>query len=270
MKKTALTIAFFLAALLPAQMKMKDYNNILKSRNIYEINAFLRDAHPDDPRRSVLKPKVMKMMREYIMNAHPADQRVKEMQEMLALLKRRPSTKISFDEMNEIIKQKQIAKYRQEMEAADRDIANNSKESSSYLSAAANAATYSMGSANAGYADPEAEEFALLINQTPTEHKMKTTQILNSLFDNDPTSKESIVMIENKSDCNIIMRIEGVGRTKYRLAIPAQNENTIVVEKGNYLFTSLVCGADYASQKTVEKSVLVSLGNPVALSSTNK
>ena len=60
--------------------------------------------------------------------------------------------------------------------------------------------------------------------------------------------------------CNIIMRIEGIGTTKYRLAIPAQSDNTIVVAKGDYLFTSLVCGAQYASQKTVQKAVMVALG----------
>jgi translation elongation factor EF-1beta len=59
----------------------------------------------------------MEMMKEYIKNAHPEDQKVKDMQEMLALLRRRPSTKITFDEMNAIIKQKQIAKYKAELAA---------------------------------------------------------------------------------------------------------------------------------------------------------
>jgi len=264
MKRLFLFLSIFLAAGFSAQMKNKDYRNILKSKNIYEINAFLRDAHPDDPRRSVLKPKVMKMMQEYIQNAHPADQRVKELQEMLALLKRRPSTKISFDEMNEIIKQKQIAKYKQELDKANHAIASGSKSVSSYASNSYIAAAVSSAE------DSEAEEFQMLMNEDPMEHKMKTTKILNSLFDNDPTSKESIVMVENKSDCNIIMRIEGVGNTKYRLAIPSQEQSSIVVEKGNYLFSSLVCGAQYSSQKTVEKAVMVSLGNPVAISSNTK
>ena len=108
MKKILLlfsTVLFF--GLFSAQRKDKDYSNILKSKNIYEINAFLRDAHPDDPRRTVLKPRVMEMMKEYIKNARPEDQKVRQMQEELALLKRRPSTKITFDEMNAIIKQKQ-------------------------------------------------------------------------------------------------------------------------------------------------------------------
>ncbi|WP_238555542.1 hypothetical protein [Chryseobacterium sp. P1-3] len=66
MKKILLLLGSILFFNLSAQKKGKDYSEIMKSNNIYEINAFLRDAHPDDPRRSVLKPRVMEMMKEYI------------------------------------------------------------------------------------------------------------------------------------------------------------------------------------------------------------
>jgi hypothetical protein len=236
-----------------AQKKGKDYSNILKSKNIYEINAFLRDAHPDDPRRSVLKPRVMDMMKEYIKDAHPADQKVKDMQEMLAMLRRRPSTKITFDEMNAIIKQKQIAKYKAELAAK--------QPSTAYTPSTAQNTFVVNASANTAIPNAEAEEFNMLMTVSPIEHKNKTVKILNSLFDNDPNSKECIVLIQNKSDCNIIVRMEGVGTTKYRLAVPAQGEGSIVIEKGQYLFTSLVCGAQYASQKTIERPIMVALGS---------
>ena len=98
---------------------------------------------------------------------------------------------------------------KKELERTNRAISEGNKS----ISTSNNSGSY-IASAVA-YSDPEAEEFAMLMNEDPTEHKMKTTKILNSLFDNDPTSKESIVMIENKSDCNIIMRIEGVGNRDY-------------------------------------------------------
>lgn len=241
---------------LSAQRKGKDYTNILRSNNIYEIDSYLRIAHPDDPKRSVLKPRLVKLLNEYIKTAHPSDQRVKDFQEKLALLRRKPSTRISFDEMNESIRQKQIAKYREE----------SAKKPGNYVTkvygnAGVSAPSTSAGGASSGYVNPEEAEFEMLMSVNPIEHKNNTVKILNSLFDNDPNSKESIVLIENKSKCNIIMRIEGVGNTKYRLAIPAQSDNTIVVAKGDYLFTSLVCGAQYASQKTVQKAVMVALGN---------
>lgn len=254
MKKLLLSFCSIICFSLSAQKKGKDYTNIIKSKNIYEINAFLRDAHPDDPRRSVLKPKVMDMMAEYIKNAHPEDQKVKEMQEMLALLKRRPSTKITFDEMNAIIKQKQIAKYKAELAAKQSTVVYTPSN-------AQNAVVVNTSANTTAIPDAEAEEFNMLMTVSPVEHKNKTVKILNSLFDNDPMSKECIVLIENKSDCNIIVRMEGIGITKYRLAVPAHNESSIVIDKGDYLFTSIVCGAQYASQKTIQKPLLVALGS---------
>lgn len=256
MKKILLLISSVLFFSLSAQKKGKDYSQILKSNNIYEINAFLRDAHPDDPRRSVLKPRVMEMMKEYIKDAHPEDQKVKDMQEMLALLRRRPSTKITFDEMNAIIKQKQIAKYKAELAA---------KQSTTVYTPSTAQNTFVVNTAtNAAIPNAEAEEFNMLMTVSPIEHQNKTVKILNSLFDNDPNAKECIVLIQNQSDCNIIVRMEGVGNTKYRLAVPAHSDNSVVIEKGQYLFTSLVCGAQYASQKTIQKPIMVALGSTTA------
>ena len=252
MKKVLLLLSCMFLFTVSAQKKGKDYSDILKSKNIYEINAFLRDAHPDDPRRSVLKPRVMEMMKDYIKNAHPADQKVKDMQEMLAMLRRRPSTKITFDEMNAIIKQKQIAKYKAELAAK--------QPTTVYTPSNAQNTFVVNAAANTAIPNSEAEEFNMLMAVSPVEHKNRTVKILNSLFDNDPNAKECIVMIQNKSDCNIIVRIEGVGTTRYRLAVPAQGEGSIVVEKGQYLFTRLVCGAQYASQKTIERPIMVALG----------
>ena len=209
-KRILFLLIFFCSFLnLSAQQKIKDFSKIMQSTSIYEIDAYLRVAHPDDPKRSILKPRLIKMLKEYIRTAHPADARVVDFQEKIALLRRKPSTRISYEEMSEIIRQKQIAKYQADLEAV-----------------------------------------------------RKGENILNSLFDNDPNSKESIVLIENKSDCNMIVRIEGVGRSMYRLPVASKTENSIVVAKGNYLFSSNVCGAEYASQKSVHKAIMVSLNNP--------
>ena len=266
MKNLFFIVSVLLCSTLSAQWKRKDYTNILRSNNIYEINAFLRDAHPDDPRRSVLKPKVMKMMDEYIKTASPLDQRVKQVQEMLAMLKTKGTTKITFDEMNEIIRQKQIAKLREQL-AKMGNVTNQNVQTNQYQWKPNPNAVISNedGTVNTSgtYVDPELAEFEMLMNTNPIEHKNKTVQILNSLFDNDPNSKDVIVMIENASDCNIIVRMEGVGNDKYRLAVPSKQEGSIVIKKGNYLFTSLVCGATYASQKTVQKALMVTLSNPI-------
>ena len=256
MKKLILLFTSLLFISFSAQKKGKDYSEILKSKNIYEINAFLRDAHPDDPRRSVLKPRVMDMMKDYIKNAPPGDRKVREMQENLARLRRGPSTKISYEEMTAINKQKQILKYQKQLQVGQSAVVYTPSTAQNVY------VTNTSGTANTKViADTEASEFNMLMGENPTEHKNKTVKILNSLFDNDPNAKECIVMIENKSDCNIIVRIEGIGNTKYRLPVPAHGDNSIVVEKGDYLLTSIVCGAQYASQKTIQKPLMVALGS---------
>lgn len=247
---------------LSAQKWKKDFHGIIHSSSIYEIDAFLRDAHEDDPRRAILKPRLIDLLNEYITDAHPADQRIKEFQEKLALLKRRPSTKISFEEMNAINKKKNIALYRAELEK--KNGSTITYENQSYGASGNSSATTDTGSiADAGTINAaEKDEFKTLMDVKPEEHKKNTVNVLNSLFDSDPNSKESIVMIENKSSCNIIMRIEGIGNQKFNLPIPTKAQNTIVVPKGDYLFTSIVCGAQYASQKTVQKAIVVSLSDP--------
>lgn len=295
MKKIVLLIALGMGLSLSAQQKMKDYSRILYSKSIYEIDAFLRDAHPDDPKRSVMKPRLINLINDYLKKASPEDQRVPDLQEKLAMLKRRPSTKISFEEMNANIKKKQIEYYQKKLaeiesgkynqsikgetlakiEKADKDLKSieNSEAYKATLAAAKEdynksistgsaASTASPSATTAMMSSSEAEEFKMLMNESPEEHKRKTVGLLNKLFDNDPSSKEVIVMIENKSDCDMIMRIEGVGYTKYRLPIAAHSENSIVIPKGSYLFSSLLCGAQYSSQKTIQKNIIVSLSNP--------
>lgn len=258
--KVILLFMVFCAASFHSQERMKDYSRIMSSTNVYEIEAFLRDAHPDDPKRIILRPRLIKMLREYIKNAKAGDQRVKEYQEKISLLVKRGSTKISFDEMNAKIRQAQIAKFQ-------RELAEKGNYSTKVYGASSPAGLETpkdqLSSENAAsnrMSAEEDQEFKMLMSENPIEHKNRTVKILNSLFDNDPNSAESIVMITNKSKCNMIMRIEGVGYTKYRLPVPANGDNTIVVKKGDYLFSSIVCGSQYSSQKTVQKAIMVSLG----------
>ncbi|MGU3375474.1 DUF6759 domain-containing protein [Chryseobacterium sp. M5A1_1a] len=59
MKKKIFTILFF-TFLTPAfTYAQKSSKDILKSTNIKEIEEYLKNAHPDDPKKSVLKPKLI-------------------------------------------------------------------------------------------------------------------------------------------------------------------------------------------------------------------
>lgn len=232
---------------IPAQMRTKDFRNIMKSTSIYEIDGFLRVANPDDRKRDVLKPRLIELITDYLKYAHPADSRIPELQEKLAMLKTKSSTAITFAEMQETIKQKQIARYKEEL--LNRPNYANTEHINSDAAETPNMSV------------KDQAEYKEIINESNAVHKNKTVKILNSLFDNDPNSKESIVLIENKSACDILVKIDGAGGIKFKVAVPAGTQQSTVVQKGSYLFSSSICGAEYLSQKTIEKAIMVSLNN---------
>lgn len=87
-----------------------------------------------------------------------------------------------------------------------------------------------------------------------------TADILTHLFSNDPGDKNAFIQIENKSACNMIVKISG--KKFYNLTVPAKNNNFIMVEKGTYTLTTSVCDAKYSSVKNVNKDIVISLNSP--------
>lgn len=107
----------------------------------------------------------------------------------------------------------------------------------------------------------EAAEFKSLMQENSTsEHQQKTVKLLNAMFDQDISSKEAILLVQNKSDCNMILRLEGKGF--YNLAIPMHSENSLVLPKGDYNLSSNVCDVKYNSTKKIVKNMMVTLSNP--------
>ncbi|MCW3160330.1 DUF6759 domain-containing protein [Chryseobacterium oryctis] len=208
MKKPSLIISLFFITLSSMSYGQKKFKNILKSTNIAEIEAFLKTAHPEDPKRSVLKPK-------------------------LIALKNQAWTK--------------GAKNAKPMEARPviTDIPNSVMRNSK-----------------------DAEEFKRLITENSQEHKEKTVKLLNTMFNEDVSSKEAILLCKNNSDCNIIIRIQG--KDFYNLAVPAHDENFIVIKKGEYTLTSNVCDLVYSSKKEIKKGVFITLDNPVEKKTSSK
>jgi hypothetical protein len=104
---------------------------------------------------------------------------------------------------------------------------------------------------------PDEEEFRQLIATTSAEHKAKTVRLLNQLFDSNNLSDEAILLIQNRGDCNLIVRI--LGKENYNLAVPAKGENFVVVKKGEYQLSSTFCNFTYNSGKSILKNLLVTL-----------
>ncbi|WP_312400021.1 DUF6759 domain-containing protein [Chryseobacterium sp.] len=61
MKKHIFVLSLFLMTVSNLLYAQKNFKNILKSTSIPEIEEFLKVAHPEDPRRSVLKPKLVSL-----------------------------------------------------------------------------------------------------------------------------------------------------------------------------------------------------------------
>ncbi|MFN3020942.1 DUF6759 domain-containing protein [Chryseobacterium sp. TY3] len=106
--------------------------------------------------------------------------------------------------------------------------------------------------------------FNKLMEEAKANEKQNTVQVLNELF-KDPNTNEStsVVLIQNKSICDMILTLDGP--KAYNLAIPANSDKSIVVEKGDYRLKSNVCDAPYESSKSISKGIIITLNK-----STNK
>ncbi|WP_027381186.1 DUF6759 domain-containing protein [Chryseobacterium daeguense] len=205
MKKCSQIIGLLLIAVSCTTSKVakKDAPNILESKDIKEIESFLKTSHPDDPRRTVLKPKLIALK-----NA-------------------------------EWTKGKKDAKPMEARPVISEIPTGFFKNSGS----------------------SEAEEFKQLIASTSKEHQDKTVKLLNAMFNEDISSKEVILLFKNLSDCNLVLRIQG--KNFYNMAVPAKGENFIVINKGTYILTSNVCDVVYSSKKDINKSIFLTINNPV-------
>lgn len=100
--------------------------------------------------------------------------------------------------------------------------------------------------------------FNKLMEEAKANEKQNTVKVLNELFkDSNLNKNTSIVLIQNKSICDMILIIEGV--KNYNLAIPANTDKSVVVEKGDYKLKSSVCDAPYESTKNISKGIIISL-----------
>lgn len=91
----------------------------------------------------------------------------------------------------------------------------------------------------------------------PSEQNKRTAAMLTHLFNNDPMEKEAYINIKNRSKCNLIVKING--KKYYNLDVPANGQNFLLVEKGEYILTTMVCDAKYSSLKKINKDIEIEL-----------
>lgn len=93
----------------------------------------------------------------------------------------------------------------------------------------------------------------------PSEQSKKTAAMLTHLFSTDPNNSEAYINIKNKSKCNLIVKFSG--RKYYNLDVPANGQNFILIDKGDYVLTTMVCDAKYSSIKKISRDIEITLAN---------
>ena len=91
----------------------------------------------------------------------------------------------------------------------------------------------------------------------PDAKAKRTAEVLTHLFNNDPNKKDAYVLIRNKSECNLIVKLEG--KKFYNLDVPKMGEDYILVQKGTYRITTMICNAQYASVKNITQDLEINL-----------
>ncbi|PWW17115.1 MULTISPECIES: DUF6759 domain-containing protein [unclassified Chryseobacterium] len=91
----------------------------------------------------------------------------------------------------------------------------------------------------------------------PSEENKRTAAMLTHLFNNDINKNEAYINIKNRSTCNLIVKISG--KKYYNLSVPAKGENFILVDKGEYVLTTMVCDAKYSSLKKISQDIEIAL-----------
>ncbi|WP_250255586.1 DUF6759 domain-containing protein [Chryseobacterium sp. Marseille-Q3244] len=95
------------------------------------------------------------------------------------------------------------------------------------------------------------------VKSEPSEANKKTAAMLTHLFNNDINKNEAYINIKNRSSCNLIVKISG--KKYYNLSVPARGENFILIDKGEYVLTTMVCDAKYSSLKKITQDIEIAL-----------
>lgn len=189
---------FFIALIITNTVHaQKKKGAIINSDSIEEIESYLQTAHQDDPRRSILKKRLVSLKN------------------------------------SEWTKGAKVAKP-----MAVRLIENNVTNITASTE----------------------EEFRKLMaeNTTELQHKKNTVNLLNTMFDDNPSTTEAIMLFRNITPCNMVLEIVGSDR-QYKIPVPSNNEIPVVLPKGKYELHGNLCNSPYNSIKELQKSTLIVL-----------
>lgn len=103
----------------------------------------------------------------------------------------------------------------------------------------------------------ESEEFNALIKQDSINKQITAAESLEVLLGDDPDENRVSLIINNSSNCNVIVRF--AGEKSYNLPIPKNSRNFIVIPKGTYAMGANLCRSRFSSTKTFYDSATMTL-----------
>ncbi|PQA92298.1 hypothetical protein B0A69_14705 [Chryseobacterium shigense] len=145
-------------------------------------------------------------------------------------------------------------------EKIEKIVKNNELNSGKVLAShtAENAATASKPERTVNYASAGSSKSAGTGSKAePSADAKRTAAMLTHLFNNDINKNEAYINIKNRSGCNLIVKISG--KKYYNLTVPAKGQNFILIDKGEYVLTTVVCDAKYSSLKKIDKDIEIAL-----------
>lgn len=109
----------------------------------------------------------------------------------------------------------------------------------------------------------EKSEFSALMEKDKINKNKVTAEVLNYLLnESDPRDFRTAIVIENKSNCDMILRMVRLNKNLvYNLPVARNSKNQFVIEKGNYTLKSKICKANYYSQKNIADALSLKLSD---------
>lgn len=101
-------------------------------------------------------------------------------------------------------------------------------------------------------------EFNTLINSEQIK-KSITAKDINEWLKNDENDEQSLLLIKNGTDCNIVIHVVSDNTNIYKFPIAAHEKNAIMVKKGFYKLKANVCNLKYDADKDLNKNLLIAL-----------
>lgn len=103
----------------------------------------------------------------------------------------------------------------------------------------------------------EMEEFNMLMKKDSLDKQNNAAESLDILLNGSPNDSRISLIVNNNTNCNIILRLSG--SKIYNLPIIKNRKNFIVVEKGTYSLGANLCNSRYSTSKTFDDSATMTL-----------